>query len=52
MEDRSSARITEDFAELTDPRVERTKLHPLMDILVRALCAVMCGADSWVEIEA
>lgn len=52
MEDRPSARSTEYFAELTDPRVERIKLHPLMDILVIALCAVICGADIWVEIEA
>src|SRR4026207_1962771 len=40
------------FAELTDPRVDRGKLHLLLDILVIALCAVICGADSWVEMEA
>ncbi len=39
------------FAALKDPRVERTKLHRLLDILTIALCAVICGADTWVEIE-
>ena len=40
------------FAELTDPRVERGKLHLLLDIWVIAICAVICGADTWVEMEA
>jgi predicted transposase YbfD/YdcC len=39
------------FAALDDPRVERTKDHHLLDILTIALCAVLCGADNWVEIE-
>src|SRR5579885_2257264 len=40
------------FAGLTDPRIDRTKKHSLTDILVIALCAVVCGADSWEEVEA
>lgn len=40
------------FAELPDPRVDRTKKHSLGDILVVVLCAVVCGADSWEEVEA
>jgi predicted transposase YbfD/YdcC len=40
------------FADLPDPRVDRTKKHALGDILVIALCAVVCGADSWEEVEA
>jgi predicted transposase YbfD/YdcC len=39
------------FAAISDPRVERTRLHELVDILVIAICAVICGADSWVEME-
>jgi predicted transposase YbfD/YdcC len=46
------ATLQEHFAELTDPRVDRGKLHLLLDILVIALCAVICGADTWVEMEA
>lgn len=38
------------FAELPDPRVERTKRHALLDIVTIALCAVICGADTWVDI--
>jgi len=39
------------FAGLTDPRIDRTKKHELVDIVVIALCAVICGADSWLEVE-
>jgi predicted transposase YbfD/YdcC len=39
------------FATLEDPRVERTKLHQLLDIITIAICAVICGADDWSEIE-
>lgn len=39
------------FAGLEDPRVERTKLHQLLDIITIAICAVICGADDWTEIE-
>lgn len=48
----AGAPIHEYFATVTDPRVERTKLHLLSDILVMAICAVICGADTWVEMEA
>lgn len=40
------------FGALADPRVERAKRHELLDILTIAVCGVLCGADSWVEIEA
>jgi predicted transposase YbfD/YdcC len=46
------ATLQEHFAELTDPRMDRGKLHLLLDILVIAICAVICGADTWVEMEA
>jgi predicted transposase YbfD/YdcC len=39
------------FAGLTDPRIDRTKRHELTDIVVIALCATICGADSWLEVE-
>src|SRR5258708_29289197 len=40
------------FANLDDPRMDRTRLHELIDILVIAICAVICGADDWVDVEA
>ena len=51
METAGGATIAAYFAEISDPRVERTRLHELVDILVIAICAVICGADSWVEME-
>lgn len=39
------------FAQVEDPRMERTRLHRLQDIIILAICGVLCGADSWVEIE-
>jgi predicted transposase YbfD/YdcC len=39
------------FAQVEDPRMERTKRHRLRDILILAMCGVLCGADGWVEIE-
>ena len=42
--------ISEHFATLTDPRVERGKEHLLVDILTITLCAVICGADDWVAV--
>src|SRR5215207_65881 len=39
------------FADLPDPRVDRAKKHRLDDILGITLCAVVCGADSFEEIE-
>lgn len=43
--------ISDHFADLEDPRIDRTKLHQLLDIIIVAICAVICGADSWVEVE-
>ena len=39
------------FAELTDPRIDRSKLHELLDIIAIAICAVVAGAESWDDIE-
>ena len=47
----TGAPIAEYFAALDDPRIDRTKRHKLLDIVTIALCATICGADSWVDIE-
>jgi predicted transposase YbfD/YdcC len=44
-------RLYDAFASLPDPRVDRTKDHLLIDIICIAICAVICGADSWVAVE-
>ena len=43
--------IADHFADLEDPRIERTKHHQLIDIITLSICAVICGADTWVDIE-
>jgi predicted transposase YbfD/YdcC len=45
-----TASIARHFGIMTDPRLDRTKLHSLHDILVIAICAVICGADAWTEV--
>jgi predicted transposase YbfD/YdcC len=43
--------LVEHFADLKDPRVNRTKKHRLDDILVIALSALLCGATTFEDIE-
>lgn len=35
------------FEDLQDPRIERTKLYPLSEILFVVLSGAICGAESW-----
>jgi predicted transposase YbfD/YdcC len=39
------------FGELPDPRAQHSIEHLLIDIVLLTICAVICGAQSWVEIE-
>jgi hypothetical protein len=43
--------IEEHFSKVTDSRKDRTKEHKLIDIIVITICAVICGAEGWVDIE-
>jgi len=43
--------ILEHFGTLEDPRVERTRRHPLCNILVMALCGAISGADGWEDLQ-
>lgn len=38
------------FADVADPRTARTRDHALLDIIIIALAAIICGADSWVAV--
>jgi predicted transposase YbfD/YdcC len=49
MPEMKSVKLQEHFAELTDPR-RRPVIYPLMNIVVIAICAVICGADDFVAI--
>ena len=43
--------IEEHFCDIKDIRIERGKKHKLIDIITISICAVVCGADGWTEIE-
>jgi predicted transposase YbfD/YdcC len=51
MTQRQSPSIVEHFSIIQDPRIDRTKEHKLLDIIVIALCGVISGADGWYEVE-
>ena len=48
----SNASLISQFADVPDPRIDRTKRHKLIDIIAIAICGVICGANDWVAIEA
>jgi hypothetical protein len=39
------------FDNLTDPRIDRSKRHSLLNLIVIALCATLGGANGWADIE-
>jgi predicted transposase YbfD/YdcC len=45
------AAFQEHFKDLDDPRVERTRKHPLVNIVFIAVCGVLSGANSFAAIE-
>lgn len=42
--------LMETFTELQDPRTGPAQRHNLLEMIIMALCAVLCGADNWVDI--
>lgn len=51
MEPIAEASLLKHFSKVEDPRVEYLIEHKLIDILTIAICAVIAGADNWVEVE-
>jgi predicted transposase YbfD/YdcC len=45
-----SAAFHHHFQDLQDPRVERTRKHPLINIVFMAVCGVLCGCNSFAGI--
>lgn len=43
--------LIEHFQNLPDPRVDRTKDHDLIDILVIAICTLLCAGESFNDME-
>jgi predicted transposase YbfD/YdcC len=50
MQEVSVSTIIQHFSELEDPRSDN-RWHHLLDIIVIAICAAICGADSWTDVE-
>jgi predicted transposase YbfD/YdcC len=46
-----SATFQDHFQDLNDPRVERTRKHPLINIVFIAVCGVLSGANSFAGIQ-
>lgn len=51
MSEKKATTLFEHLSEIKDPRIERTKWHKLIDILVIAVCATICGAESYPDME-
>lgn len=51
MEKQAVASISRHFEGLPDPRTGNAKAHIFLEILIIAICAVICGADGWSDIE-
>ena len=47
MESKVSKAFEGSFSTLKDPRLDRKKLYPLMEVLFVVLCGSVCGAESW-----
>lgn len=50
MDGQATGGILRFFGDLPDPRAHNV-IHKLYDIFVLAICAVICGADGWVEVQ-
>jgi predicted transposase YbfD/YdcC len=51
MADTVNASIVEHFQTLEDPRIERTKKHLLLDILIIAVCTLLTGGEGFQDME-
>jgi predicted transposase YbfD/YdcC len=43
--------LVEQFKDIADPRVDRTKDHSLVDILVIAVCTLLCAGETFNDME-
>lgn len=47
----ATSHIEAHFGKITDPRIGNAKRHQLIEIIIITICAVICGAESWNDIE-
>jgi len=51
MPQRRTASIVDHCGALADARIDRQKQPQRLDVIVSAICAVVCGANDWVVLE-
>ena len=51
MQAHTAPSLIEHFKDLADPRVERRRDHDLIDVLVIAVCCLLCGGQSFNDME-
>jgi predicted transposase YbfD/YdcC len=51
MQKHPSLSLVEHFKDLPDPRLDRTKEHELIDLLVIAICTLLCGGETFNDME-
>ena len=51
MDKQAVGSLARHFEGLPDPRTGNAKAHIFLEILVIAICAVICGADGWSDVE-
>jgi predicted transposase YbfD/YdcC len=50
MDETPIGKIAEHFGKVRDPRIGNATRHKLLDMIVIAICAVICGADGWSDV--
>ena len=51
MQEHPKLSLIQHFQDLPDPRVDRTKDHDLIDILIIAICTLLCAGESFNDME-
>jgi len=51
MHEHPKSSLVAHFSVIVDPRVERTRDHKLVDILVIAICTLLCGGETFYDME-
>lgn len=50
MDEKPAGKLCEHMGKIRDPRIGNATRHKLIDILIIAVCAVICGADGWSDV--
>ena len=51
MNPKATGTLSESFSRIDDPRSGHGRRHDLLDIIAITICAVICGAEGWADVE-